>query len=227
VAKAASLIPCPMRSATRRRGRWSRCRSARSPYWILSTSSPATGWCRTRRTGRSASWSRSSPRPAASTCSSGATGCRHRRALRPRHPPRRLHRERRLACARGRGSRRGRAARGCRLDRRQGGGGAAVVARRRRHPRLVRGDGLRPAAALVGRPDLQAGHGEGILGQHRQQDDGCRDARRTVRRAAAAHRLRRRAAARRGGLSVRAGARAAAAASAVPGRAGKILLRFS
>ena len=65
----------------------------------------------------------------------------------------------------------------------------------------------RHAADLVGRPHLQAGDGEGLLGQHRQQDDGCRHARRPVRRAPAAHRVRRGDAARRSGLPLRGGAR--------------------
>ena len=37
--------------------------------------------------------------------------------------------------------------------------------------------GSEHAAALLGRPHLQAGDGEGLLGQHREQDDGCRHAR--------------------------------------------------
>ena len=60
---------------------------------------------------------------------------------------------------------------------------------------------------LVGRPHLQAGDGQGLLGEHGQQDDGCRHPRRAVRRAAAAHRFGRSDAACRSGLPLRRSAR--------------------
>ena len=102
-------------------------------------------------------------------------------------PPRGVQRAARLDAAGARPHRPGTGAGGDRLGRRQGQRRDAVAGRQRRHPGVVRRTDRRGDAALAGRPDLQAGDREGLLGQQGQPGDVHRGQATPRRRAAATH----------------------------------------